>query len=43
MYLVHHLKCSILTEPSVFLFNPFFPVEYFADAINRSQSDEEKP
>ena len=24
MYLVHHLKCSILTEPSVFLFNPFF-------------------
>jgi len=43
MYLVHHLKCSILTEPSVFLFNPFFPVEYFADAINGSQSDEEKP
>ena len=24
MYVVQHLKCSILTEPSVFLFNPFF-------------------
>jgi hypothetical protein len=24
MYLFHQLKCSILTEPSVFLFNPFF-------------------